>query len=284
MFGGFFGDQPGRPQGASGYPGRQDPGAGQLQPYGGAGQIQQYDDVRARPRDPFAMMDEMMMAPFGGMGRSRAHTTGGLGGSMGRMMDEMESVHMGRGGSMMSSMFEGGGGAMMMSSMSAGGSGGFTSQTMSFSSRMGSDGKMHTEHFSSSSVGDRNRNIYETQQAYNNSSSGVDKMSLERQMDGRGRKVVKERHRETAEERQTDMYKGMNEDQWGEFEQQWNQRAAPALPPHHAMGRGEFMLGDHRTAGRRHTVQPVQALPSSQHYTQGRPGSSSGQRPSWMGY
>eukprot|EP00930_Biecheleria_cincta_P081747 TRINITY_DN7105_c0_g1_i1.p1 TRINITY_DN7105_c0_g1~~TRINITY_DN7105_c0_g1_i1.p1 ORF type:complete len:302 (-),score=57.50 TRINITY_DN7105_c0_g1_i1:211-1116(-) len=257
MFGGYPGQQPIRPQRAPSDP---HPGDGQLQQYGGAAnaeQLQPYDDVRARHRDPFSMMDEMMMAPFGGLGRPRARTTGGLGlfddmfGSMGRMMEEMESMHMGRGGSMMSSsMFEGGGGSMMMSGMSAGGGGSFSSQTFSFSSTMGSDGRMHTEQFSSSSVGDRHRNMYETQQAYSNSSTGVDKMSLERQMDGRGRKVVKERNRESAEERQTDMYKGMNEDQWGEFEQQWNQRAAPALPPHQSVGGGRMMLGDHGAAGR----------------------------------
>ena len=56
---------------------------------------------------------------------------------------------------------------------------------------MGPDGKMHTEKYSSSAVRDGQRDAFEQQQAYSNSSSGVDKMALERQQRGKGRKMVR---------------------------------------------------------------------------------------------
>merc|ERR1740123_1838976 len=102
-----------------------------------------------------------------------------------------------------------GGGQMM----GMGGDGGFSCQTMMMSSSMGEDGKMHTERFASSAIGDRARQISEVQQAYSNSNSGMDKMSLERQMANRGRKMVKEVNQFTGEERNTDLYKGMTEAQ-----------------------------------------------------------------------
>merc|ERR1711879_506834 len=71
----------------------------------------------------------------------------------------------------------------------------------------------------------------EVQQAYSNSLSGIDKMSLERQMQDRGRKMVKERSA-TGEERHTDLFRGMEEQQAREFDQQWQRDAAPYLPPH----------------------------------------------------
>merc|ERR1719188_2332875 len=127
-----------------------------------------------------------------------------------------------------------GGNGMMMSGMSAGGGAGYSCQTMCFSSSMGADGKVHTERFSSSAVGDYNGRMQEVQQAYSNSSTGIDKMSLERQLEGRGRKMVKEHNRNSGEERNTDMYRGMSEEQYPDFERQWNERAAPRLPQHAA--------------------------------------------------
>merc|ERR1719456_226167 len=100
-----------------------------------------------------------------------------------------------------------------------GGQGGFSSQTMCFSSTTGADGQVHTERFSSSTVGDNARGIRETQQAYANSASGMDKMSMERQIHDQGRKVVKERNRQSGEERQTDMFRGITEDQAGAFDE-----------------------------------------------------------------
>merc|ERR1711933_429338 len=79
-----------------------------------------------------------------------------------------------------------------------------------------------------------NWQMHEVQQAYSNSTSGVKKMSLERQLQGRGRKMVKEVS--NGEERHTDMYKGMSEDQYPEFDQRWQQIAMPHLPQHGMAG------------------------------------------------
>merc|ERR1719450_1950003 len=125
---------------------------------------------------------------------------------------------------------------MMMQGMDevsagTGGFGEFSSSTMMMSMNIGPDGQVHTEKFASSSVGDHDKRIAETQQAYSNSSTGVDKMSLERQMQDRGRKMVKERIA-GGDERQTEMFRGFDESQAHEFDQQWQQQAAPHLRNH----------------------------------------------------
>ena len=70
--------------------------------------------------------------------------------------------------------------------------------------KSGPDGQVHAERFASSLVGDRAKRIAETQHAYSNSFTSVDKMSLEQQMQHRDRKTVEERVRE-SDERQTDV-------------------------------------------------------------------------------
>merc|ERR1740121_141453 len=170
----------------------------------------------------------------------------------------------------MSQMMGGGMGGGQM--MGMGGDGGFSCQTMMMSSSMGEDGKMHTERFSSSAIGDRARQISEVQQAYSNSQSGMDKMSLERQMADRGRKMVKEVNQFTGEERNTDLYKGMTEAQNAEFDQGWRQNAVPYLPQHvgdvrQLMGPGgsqqSAIMSGFRPAGRP-SGQQAPALPSYQ--------------------
>merc|ERR1712046_176569 len=61
---------------------------------------------------------------------------------------------------------------------------------------------------------------------------GMDKMSLERQMADRSRKMVKEYNRQSGEERSTDMFRGMTEDQTAQFDTDWRQNAQPHLPQH----------------------------------------------------
>merc|ERR1719387_3002679 len=131
-------------------------------------------------------------------------------------------------------------GSMMMSSggMMGGGGGHYSCQTMVMSSNMGADGKMHTEKFASSSVGNNQMGLRETQQAYSNSSTGMDKMSMERQMQDKGRKMVKERNRHTQEERQTEMFKGIEEHEAPQFDQEWDRRGAPNVPRHAGGGAG----------------------------------------------
>jgi len=186
----------------------------------GGSNNRQIQQRRGRPQDPFAAMEQrmsQMMGGFGGMGGF-----GDLGG--------------------------GGSFQMMSSSSSFGGGGpGFSSSsTMVMSSKMGPDGKMHTERYSSSATHDRSNNAFEQQQAYNNSSTGQDKMSLERQHGGRGRKMVKEYSHGTGEERQTEFLKGMEDHEKDEFDQRWQRDIAPNMPRHsHGMrgGGGSNHLG-----------------------------------------
>merc|ERR1719161_3244979 len=81
-----------------------------------------------------------------------------------------------------------GGGRMMNMGDSA-----YACQSFAMCSRMGPDGKQHVEKFSSSDVGNLKHRIREGQQAYSNSSNGLSKMGLERQVGDQARKMVKER-------------------------------------------------------------------------------------------
>merc|ERR1712048_777649 len=144
---------------------------------------------------------------------------------------------------------------------------------MMFSSSMGPDGKMKTEKFASNAVGDFNNRMQEVQQAYSNSDTGIDKMSMERQLQGRGRKMVKEYNRHSGEERNTDMYKGMTEEQTPDFDRQWQAQAVPRLPQHTAGGVQSLMNGGGsgpRAIGPGQSYQS-RALPPSQTQYAGRP-------------
>jgi len=169
-----------------------------------------------RDPDPFDMSEGVLASPFGGPQGSMG--AGGLFNGLGK------------------------------------GNGAYSVQTMILASSMGEDGRMHTEKFASTAVGVANRHIQEVQQAYSNSSSGIDKMSLEQQLNGRGRKVVKEFSHVSGEERSTDMYKGMTEERSPEFERQWRSDAVPYLPPHAAGGLSAIMTG----ASGRPTMLPNQ--------------------------
>merc|ERR1719453_1268633 len=127
---------------------------------------------------------------------------------------------------------------MMMRGSNANGGGSFSSQVM-VSSRMGEDGKMHTEKYHESSV--NAGNLRERQQAYSNSRSGMDKMALKRHIDERGRKMVRERNRHSGEERQTQLLRGMEEDHVGQFDQDWHAKAGRAGLQHGApLGLGGY--------------------------------------------
>lgn len=178
------------------------------------------------PRDPFEMMENMMES-FGG---------GGLFGGMFRDMDRM--MLQGQNGLETPGSHD----HVLAMGGGLGSSGQYSCQTMMFSSTMGPDGQMHSEKFVSSSVGDHGRQIQEVQQAYSNSTSGVDKMSMERQMGDRARKMVKMRNQHNGEEQSTDLFRGMEEHQAEEFNQQWRTQAAPYLPSH-ALGAPQYALG-----------------------------------------
>lgn len=147
-------------------------------------------------------------------------------------------------------MVQGTGGCSMTMSSSGGmgwgglGGGSFQCQTTSFSSWTDADGRTHTEEFSSSTVGDSRRGARETKQAYSNSASGKDKMSIERQLGDQGRKVVKERCRTSGEERQMEMFRGIDEKQAGIFDTRWEEAAAHI--PQHRPGRMRLRLAQGR--------------------------------------
>ncbi|CAE7918604.1 Mlf [Symbiodinium necroappetens] len=91
------------------------------------------------------------------------------------------------------------------------GTGCYSCQTFVMSSSRGVDGKVHTERYSSSDVGNAQHGIREAQHAYSNSSTAEDKMGLERHLGERARKMVKERNRFTQDERCHEMLRGMDE-------------------------------------------------------------------------
>lgn len=180
-------------------------------------------------RDPFSACDDLLAPPFPGR-PGGGGLFGGIFGHMDRAIQEMDEVVRGAGGRV--SAQEGSGqGGMLLRGLAAGGGGGYTCQTMVYSSTMGRDGQMRTERYASSTVGDLNNQMREVQQAYSNS-RGMDKMSLERQMRGQGRKTVKELCRQSGEERTTDLYKGMSEEQYPDFDRRWQREAVPRLPAH----------------------------------------------------
>lgn len=157
------------------------------------------------------------------------------------MMDQMMG---GFGGPMMRGGMGGGMGGMgdMMAQMQQQGGGQFSSQVMVMSSQRGTDGQMHTERFVESSV-NNGRGASERQQAYSNSRTGMDKMGLERNLHDRGRKVVKERNRGTGEERQTALFRGMEESQADQFDRDWHQHAGNLRHPQFASMLGSGTQG-----------------------------------------
>ena len=107
---------------------------------------------------------------------------------------------------------------------------------------MGQDGKMHTEKFASNSVGDKSRNVLQTDQAYDNSATGIRKRAQERQHGKVGHKLIAEQNAAGAQQL-TDLFKGgVNEQGLGEFNQRWGREAAPHLPKPGQMAQ---LLGQH---------------------------------------
>jgi len=166
-------------------------------------------------RDPFAEFGGGLMAPFGSMGSQS---------SMGSIMKQFEDMTSGM-------MREGGGGGLGGNAMMGMGNGQYSCQSFAMCSRVGPDGQVHTERFANSEVGNRQQSMREAQSAYSNSSTGMDKMGLERQLGNRAQKMVRERDRRTMEERSTEMFKGMDESQRDAFGQDFRAHAQH-LPGH----------------------------------------------------
>jgi hypothetical protein len=76
------------------------------------------------------------------------------------------------------------------------------------------EGQPETESYKSQSIRQTDkdgRRIQETQQAYQNTASGLEKASHERLLDDKGHKVVKQRNTRQGEEMEHSYFKGINE-------------------------------------------------------------------------
>lgn len=153
---------------------------------------------------------------------------------MGQMMQDMDQDMRGMRSMMSVNMGGGGTGSRQSISMSMGGGGGgsYSCQTFVSSTRVGPDGRQHQETYSSSSHGGNNsgNRVTETQQSYRNSSTGVEKLAVERTLNDQGRKVVKERNSMTGEEHSQNLLRNLREDDGGQFETQWQSHAQRTLP------------------------------------------------------
>jgi len=185
----------------------------------GAGRQHSSGSRRDQRNDELANPDDFMRNPFSMMDRMM--------GNMGSMMPFGRGLGMGIGMGDGRDPFEG---FDLVNMNDRGGQGGnFMCQTMVMSSTMGEDGKMHTEKFASNSVGDFGRQIHQKEQAYSNSKTGIDKMSLERQIKDKGRRMIKERTRGQDDVHQTDYFRGMPETDANAFDDEWNQEAQPHI-------------------------------------------------------
>jgi myeloid leukemia factor 1 len=106
-----------------------------------------------------------------------------------------------------------------------GGSSPFTVVSQSYMStqKVGPDGRIVHEKFMNNGVSHRGGDghvISEHKQAYRNS-NGIDRIGHERRLDDRGRKVVKERNRETNEEEETNHFHNMDYDDVAQFDSMW---------------------------------------------------------------
>jgi hypothetical protein len=76
------------------------------------------------------------------------------------------------------------------------------------------NGQPHKETYQSQSIKQIDREgqkIQEKQQAYKNTGTGIQKAAHERRFNDKGHKVVKERNRNTGEETEHTLYKGITE-------------------------------------------------------------------------
>lgn len=88
-----------------------------------------------------------------------------------------------------------------------------------------SSGRPHQEVYQSQSIrqtDNTGKKIQETQRAYQNSSTGVQKAAHERLLNDRGHKYVKERNANTGDEMEHNIYKGINEEDLSQFNNEYN--------------------------------------------------------------
>lgn len=116
--------------------------------------------------------------------------------------------------------------------------GAYSIQTATMRTFLGLDGRLHTEQFASSDVGHRDHDIRETHQAYSNSATRIQRRALEQQLEGRGRKTVREVGRD-GKELTKEMYLGMEEKDRAAFDEAF-QKKAVHLPAHRLFEAGQL--------------------------------------------
>ena len=89
-----------------------------------------------------------------------------------------------------------------------------------------SDGTPHQETYKSQSIrhtGQDGKKIQEKQEAYKNSKTGVERAGFQRTLDDRGQKCIKERNTITGQQDSHVLYKGMQESDLDNFNQEYGQ-------------------------------------------------------------
>ncbi len=87
------------------------------------------------------------------------------------------------------------------------------------------DGRPHKESYQSQTIKQTDKDgqkIQESQQAYQNTKTGIQKASHERLLNDKGHKVVRQRNRNLAEQYEHNYFKGMNEGDLPQFENEYN--------------------------------------------------------------
>ena len=91
--------------------------------------------------------------------------------------------------------------------------------------RYNKDGKPERESYQTQSInqlGEDGHRIQEKQEAYKNSLSGIEKAAHQRMLDGKGHKYIKERNKKTGDHKEHHLYKGMQEGELNDFNNQYN--------------------------------------------------------------
>jgi len=143
---------------------------------------------------------------------------------MGRMGDMMKGMDMKQ--PMMGDIMKGD----FMKGMDLGPNAVCNSQSYSYSSNQGPDGKPHV--VQSSSQMRRAGNVAEMKQKHSDSKSGLERMALQRKLGDRGRKVERSRNMHKPNEDHTnDVCVGMDASYGQQFNQEWEEAAGRAGLP-----------------------------------------------------
>jgi hypothetical protein len=105
------------------------------------------------------------------------------------------------------------------------GAGSYIQQSYVSSVKYNKDGQPEKETYKTQMIRQTDKDgkrIQETQQAYQNSQTGIEKASHERLLNDRGHKVVKQRNRNQGEELEHNYFKGIGENDLQQFENEYN--------------------------------------------------------------